>query len=177
VEQVVMGAFTNDLRRAFSKNKVEFKNRTTLYPMEYAAEFERDFIRRTLTLLQEYDGQYNATLLINCFVGLLIVPDEKLFDEIPTDSLMSASGWGIPMSAITQFSVASGKNPYPDTIRGVVHSLRNAVAHSRFTPQHDGGMVIGFQFTDRSGFDATLGLTGLQTFVQRLAAELTRTLT
>jgi hypothetical protein len=140
--------------------------------MEFSTEFERDFIRRTLALLQEYTGRYDATLLLNCFVGLLIVPDEKLLDEIPTDPLTGVAGWGIPVSAVKDFGKANGKNPHPESIRGVAHSLRNAVAHSRFTPQHDGGEVIGFRFTDRSGFDATIGLTELRTFVQRLAAEL-----
>jgi hypothetical protein len=41
--------------------------------MENAQQFERDFMRRTLELVRSYRGPYDATDLLNCLLGLLIV--------------------------------------------------------------------------------------------------------
>ena len=70
--------------------------------MEFAEEFEYDFMKRTLSLMQSYSGPFDATLLLNCLVGLLIVPRETAFDRIPLDPISSHSTWGLsPGSIIT----------------------------------------------------------------------------
>lgn len=70
--------------------------------MEFAEEFEYDFMKRTLSLMQSYSGPFDATLLHNCLVGLLIVPRETAFDRIPLDPISSLSTWGLsPGSIIT----------------------------------------------------------------------------
>ena len=38
-----------------------------------------DFIKRTLEIIDEYQGDNDVTLLINCCLGLLILPKEKHF--------------------------------------------------------------------------------------------------
>ena len=56
--------------------------------MEYRDEFERDFMLRTLDIIKDYQGKYDATLVINCLLGLLIVPREtSLYAKIPGDSI------------------------------------------------------------------------------------------
>jgi hypothetical protein len=57
-------------------------------------DFERDFMRRTLELVREYQGPYDATFLLNCLLGLLIVPAERSLDEIPEDRVESLPNWG-----------------------------------------------------------------------------------
>lgn len=52
--------------------------------MEYDPDFARSFMRRTLTLASECDGPLDAALLINCLLGLIIVPKEALVEKIPT---------------------------------------------------------------------------------------------
>jgi hypothetical protein len=56
------------------------------------ANFEPDFINRTLALIEQYDDfigdvdfkeQYNYTLLINCFLGLIVMPKERVIENIP----------------------------------------------------------------------------------------------
>ena len=140
--------------------------------MEYAEEFERDFMKRTLSLVQTYTGPHDATLLLNCLLGLLIVPKETALERIPTEPIASLANWGISPSSISVIAKQTNRNNQPDTLRGVVHSLRNSVAHFRFKPIHKNGTVEAFRFTDLSGFDATIPLEEMRQFVERLAKHL-----
>lgn len=64
--------------------------------MEYDAEFAPSFMGRTLALATDYEGPLDATLLINCLLGLLIVPNEKLLiGKIPMADFESIADWGI----------------------------------------------------------------------------------
>jgi hypothetical protein len=95
-------------------------------------QIEVDFIERTLELIDQYetyradlppDKQYNHTLLINCLVGLIILPKEKTYSRIPKEKLhfeQTLAGCGIK------------KSKFNDTLRDtkeLFHRLRNAVAH------------------------------------------------
>lgn len=55
-----------------------------------------DFIERTLALVEQYDEvqefypfdeQYNHTLLINCLLGLAVVPHEKIINFAPKEKI------------------------------------------------------------------------------------------
>ena len=55
-------------------------------------DIEKEFIERTLALLAQYEHlmykyefkeQYNYTLLLNCLLGLIVMPKEKTFSFIP----------------------------------------------------------------------------------------------
>jgi len=137
--------------------------------MEYEQEFERDFMRRTLSLVKDYKGPYDASLLLNCLLGLLIVPKEASLDKIPADPVANLKNWGITPSSIHSFGKQTDKNQHPKTLRGIVYNLRNAVAHFRFSPLHANRVVKGFAFTDKSGFDATIEIDEMREFVERLA--------
>src|SRR5262245_21614370 len=134
--------------------------------MEFEQEFERDFIRRTLTLVKDYKGPFDATLLLNCLLGLLIVPKEPSLDQIPADPVANLKNWGIAPSSIRSFGKQTDKNQHPQTLRGIVYNLRNAVAHFRFKPVHAARVVKGFTFTDASGFDATIEIAEMRDFVE-----------
>lgn len=45
--------------------------------MEYRPDFELDFMTRTRQIVDEYHGHYEATLQVNCLVGLLMLPKER----------------------------------------------------------------------------------------------------
>jgi hypothetical protein len=66
-------------------------------------------------------------------------------------------------------------DPQPETLRGVVHNLRNAVAHFRFSPRHKNRRVIGFSFSDLNGFEATIDVAQMRAFVEKLAEHVERT--
>jgi hypothetical protein len=60
-------------------------------------DIETNFVERTLALLEQYEvawkkykfeEQYNYTLLINCMLGLIVLPKEKSVAYLPNDSLL-----------------------------------------------------------------------------------------
>lgn len=140
--------------------------------MEFEAEFERDFMGRTLSLVKDYHGNFDATLLLNCLLGLLIVPKETSLNKIPADPVSDLRKWGISPESIVSFGKESRKNEHQKTLRGIVHHLRNSVAHFRFKPVHERGIVKGFHFDDQSGFSANIEVSEMREFVEKLAVYL-----
>src|SRR4051794_33161821 len=61
-------------RWANDRHRINFSIGGEDNAMSYVGPFEREFMKRTLTIVKEYQGEYDATLLLNCLLGLLIVP-------------------------------------------------------------------------------------------------------
>lgn len=61
------------------------------------ANFEEDLVMRTMMLIDQYheeiipnkpfQEQLNYTLLLNCLLGLIVMPKEMALSAIPTDRL------------------------------------------------------------------------------------------
>jgi hypothetical protein len=92
---------------------------------------EPEFVDRTLRLIDQYYGvldnypfeeQFNYTLTINCLLGLIVMPKERVISFVPTDRLTSdfLDNIGAP-------SLEVGANI--TTLRHLIQSLRHAVAH------------------------------------------------
>jgi hypothetical protein len=148
-------------------------------PVEYRDQFDLDFMARTLELVKQYKGPNDATLLLNCLVGLLIVPREKYINKIPQDPISALHNWGISPKSIKTFGFHKDKDgtktgPREENLRNLVKSLRNAVAHGRFEPQHRQRVVTGFKYTDNSGFEASIGINEMKNSVEILARRLER---
>ena len=89
--------------------------------MEYDADFHRDFMRRTLSILRTYQGDYDATLLINVLLGLLIVPRERSFDSIPPEAVEKK--WGLSADSVSNFGECQRcREPFAKDIRSLVSS-------------------------------------------------------
>ena len=140
--------------------------------MEYEPEFAKSFMRRTLEVAQSYDGPYDATLLVNCLLGLLIVPKESLVDKIPDTPFESLAEWGINPLSVKRFGRCDQGHEHKPNLRQLVRRFRNAVAHFRLDPVHRNGEVTGYRFSDRSGFRAELSLAEMNDFVAKLSAYL-----
>lgn len=140
--------------------------------MSFNSDFERAFIQRSLALVQQYSGPYDATLLLNCLLGLLVVPKESCLAAIPDSPTSQLLTWGIDPRAIKSFGRWDSPNNDPNNLRGFVWRLRNAVAHFRFQPVPAQGEVTAFNFKDLSGFEATVRLAELRVFVERLASHI-----
>lgn len=92
---------------------------------------ELDFITRTLALLSQYEEdsrrypreeQYNYTLLINCLLGIIVMPKEKVITHIPKNRLQK--------EFLTQMGLIESKvNPEIENIRELIKKLRHSVAH------------------------------------------------
>ena len=62
------------------------------------AEIEIEFIERTIDLIEQYcsdlekyslEKQFNHTLVINCMLGLIVMPKEKAIPYIPNERLVA----------------------------------------------------------------------------------------
>jgi len=92
---------------------------------------ELDFINRTLALIAQYESdlhqyefeqQFNYTLLINCLLGLIVLPKERTISYIPNERLTTEikNSMGLFESFI---------NPDIRELRELIIALRHAVAH------------------------------------------------
>lgn len=102
--------------------------------MSHYLKQEFDFVERTKKILEQYDNidfskneneKYEVTLLLNCFVGLLILPKEHWYKRLPTSEI-NEKEWGINPS---QIKCIEGD---VKSVNEVVRHLRNSVAHYRF---------------------------------------------
>lgn len=140
--------------------------------MEYERDFAKSFMRRTLEIAQQYSGPYDATLLVNCLLGLLIVPKEALIEQIPLTPFDSLLDWGIRPESIKSVGKCEYQHEHLPNLRQLVRRMRNAVAHFRIDPFSEGGQVRGFSFRDRNGFHARVSLEELQALVVNLSRHL-----
>lgn len=142
--------------------------------MSYVGEFDRAFMRHTLKILDRYDGEFDATLLVNCLLGLLVVPKESYLKAIPETPLAELANWGINPASIRHPGEPYPGNPKPDTIRGLVISLRHAVAHFRIKPIPANGDVEAFEYRNDRKLHAVIPLAQMREFTKRLATHLER---
>lgn len=142
--------------------------------MTYSVDFEHSFMQHTLKIVHDYCEDYPATLLVNCLLGLLIVPKETSLDSIPDEPIANLSKWGIDPKSIISMGRVHRNNTPPDTLRELVHRLRNAVAHFRIEPIPRREEVHSFRFTDENGFCAIIKLNEMRDFIERLAEYLDR---
>lgn len=137
--------------------------------MEYDPNFAKSFMHRTLEITKAYSGPYDATLLINCLLGLLIVPKETLIQKIPAIPFENLADWGIKPSSIKSPGKCEYGHEHLPNLRQLVRRMRNAVAHFKIEPFPASGNVEGFTFQDNYDFCASVSLNELQVFVTKLA--------
>ncbi|MBA3353912.1 MAG: hypothetical protein H0U23_16085 [Blastocatellia bacterium] len=141
--------------------------------MSYLSNFERSFSQHTLSLVKNYDGPFDATLMVNCLLGLLVVPKETVLQAIPEEPLSALARWGISPSCIKSPGRATKTNPNPATLRGLVANLRHSVAHFRIKPVPATEEVHSFEYTNDVGLHAVIPVLEMREFVMRLSEHLT----
>ncbi len=113
---------------------------------------EPEFIDRTLRLIDQYYGvldnypfeeQFNYTLTINCLLGLIVMPKERVISFVPTDRLTREFLTEIGAPSL---EVGNGIS----TLRELVKSLRHAVAHFDINviSEDDKNLVNWLEFSD-----------------------------
>jgi len=141
--------------------------------MSYLSDFERSFSEHTLAVVEEYKGKYDATLLINCLLGLLVLPQETMLKAIPETPLSDLHEWGIAPDSIRDPGTKKWeRDPDPNTLRGLVFNMRHSVAHFRIKPLPSEGEVQAFEFKNDRGLEAVISVSDLREFVKRLLAHL-----
>jgi hypothetical protein len=142
--------------------------------MSYLSDFERSFMDHTLHLVESYTGEYDVTLLLNCLLGLLVLPKEQFLQHIPEDSLSELSKWGISPSSIINPGRPTKTNPRPETLRGLVTNMRHAIAHFNVKPVPPTSAVKYLEYTNESGLKARVDVHEMRAFVSRLAEHLSK---
>lgn len=131
---------------------------------------EYDFIERTKKIIKQYETikekeEYEVTLLLNCFVGLLILPQQYWYDHQP-ETMISEKDWGILPENVTFIKKEEIKN-----VKNVVRHLRNAISHYRFSAFGDENKNIShikfedYDMSSNKTFEATLSVDSINKFV------------
>lgn len=100
--------------------------------MSFYKKQEFDFIQRTKKIIEQYDSihfensneKFEKTLFINCLLGLLIIPQQYWFDNLPDTK--TNNSWGILESEIN-FIVEDNKS-----VKNITRHLRNSISHYTF---------------------------------------------
>lgn len=140
---------------------------------------EYDFIERTKKIIEQYSlvretPKYEVTLLLNCFVGLLILPQQHWYDKLP-DISISVNEWGISPDDISFI-----KNDEKKDVKNVSRHLRNSVSHYRFIAFKDDANNINqikfedYNRTNEKTFEAILSIASIKTFIYNFSDFLCR---
>jgi len=94
-------------------------------------DLEVEFIERTMELIQQYydvlenypyEKQYNYTLTINCLLGLIVMPKEKVVTYVPNNQLTNEFKKQIGLDS-------SFIHDDIKTLQNLIQRLRNSIAH------------------------------------------------
>ena len=140
--------------------------------MSCNSDFQQLLIKRSREILKRYRGKHDATILINCMLGLLVVPNQACFDEIPeTNKANWQAEWGIsPRYIIKEGKHKKNSGEY--NLKWFVKDLRDSICHFHLKPIPEYGEVEKFRFwtdAEYSGFEAEVPLSELRPFVTKLA--------
>lgn len=100
-------------------------------------DFEVDFVKRTLKIINEYNGNYEITMLVNCSVGLIILPKES--DILNNNKYLNVN------RDLTDIRKGKCKDN-----EDFVRHLRNAIAHCHIQQKSCRGSITNLIFTDRN---------------------------
>lgn len=140
-------------------------------------DFDTDFPRRTLRIIEQYKrcvrkgrGNYEVTLLINCLLGLLVLPNEHRMNQIPTTSVDELADWEIEPRFIESWGkMRKGQDR---TLKELIRHLRNSVAHMKISVRGTDSDIAVLQFSDQNGFRAIIPTESLRRFVKNFAESL-----
>jgi len=126
-----------------------------------------DFAKRTLRIIEQYDQNsqpgpenFEVTLLINCLVGLLVLPHERRIDVIPDVEIEKLVDWGIDGSFTKSWGAM--KKGEQKTLRQLVRRLRNSIAHFQLEVEGTQQDIERLKFSDRNGFRAVIPVAELR---------------
>ena len=137
--------------------------------MDYE-KMEVDFIKRTLKLISKYKGDYEVTLLINCCLGLLVLPKEKHLNSIPKQEIPPADAlWGLSRDSVIVDCQHCGY-----MLSDIIRRIRNGICHFKIkTLPDDTGEIRTIEIEDRGKFKAVLSIDKFRELAESLAGHVT----
>ena len=135
--------------------------------MEYKDRFEKEILTRTLNIWDNYSGPFEETLFLNLCVGLLIIPKESFYNQLPTEEV-SISNWDIDPSWII-FEKNNDK-----TLKTTIRHIRNAIAHNGIAFVGQNGVITCIEIEDKdisrqTSFTMRLDISNFKDFVLKVA--------
>ncbi len=132
-----------------------------------------DFIDRTMKLISQYvsishnypfEEQYNYTLLLNCLLGIIVLPKEQFFSHIPNHRITTELKKEMGLTE----SIISEENK---TLRDLIINLRNSIAHFDFeiNSDNDEFLIDNIVFKDEESIIADFKSEELLPFLQYYA--------
>lgn len=105
------------------------------------------FVRKTLRIIKGYDGPLDVTLRINCFIGLLIIPQQNSLgthpDIYPQPLLIQDNSWGINVESIDYGINDKGAYGCHNNAHTIAKHIRNSLCHhNRFIIESETGEEI-----------------------------------
>ncbi|MCH5335472.1 MAG: hypothetical protein J1D86_06705 [Alistipes sp.] len=115
--------------------------------MKYSDVFEVEFIERTKAIIDGYNTPFENTLFINACVGLLILPEQRLYNHLPKD-VVSEKDWGISPDTI---KVEKNKD-----VQNTARHIRNAISHNGVLFASENGVdITHVRITDYKDYNHT----------------------
>ena len=137
---------------------------------------EFDFIERTQKIIEQYNSfqlkeeeKFEVTLLLNCFVGLLILPQQAWLNYLP-ETIISENEWGINPDHVIFVS-----NNETKSVKNIARHLRNSISHYHFTAFNDiNSNIHGVIFTDQNlrgkeNFKANFSIEEIRLFINKFS--------
>jgi HEPN pEK499 p136 len=125
----------------------------------YSMSKEKAFITKTLMLTEQYDElvadkpasvKLEMTLRLNCLLGLLIIPQQKL-NNSKMIRVGSKDLWGVEIEEIEFFPHPGMRHTARNEANSIAFHLRNSLAHNNFyVSSTDGENITHILFEDFS---------------------------
>ncbi|MCH7770646.1 MAG: hypothetical protein IIA49_06470 [Bacteroidetes bacterium] len=116
-------------------------------------KFNKEFVERTINILNSYKGKFEFSNLLNCTLGLIILPYENMG---------SSSYWkseivrleDIPSFTIKLFEPIKKMKKgriirYPKTIGVLLRKIRNGLAHQNIKPINKNNEFVGIKIFNK----------------------------
>jgi len=109
--------------------------------------FPLDFVKRTIANLDRYQGEFEFTNLLNCTLGLIILPYEKGMRGKHPQSVWNTNLNDVPNRPSFQIHrfepLQKGRNGEPKyckkTLKVLLQKIRNGLAHQNVWPINQNG--------------------------------------
>ncbi|MCF6269498.1 MAG: hypothetical protein L3J41_07300 [Melioribacteraceae bacterium] len=121
--------------------------------MAESKNFNIDFVRRTRDILESYKGEHSFSNLINCSLGLIILPYEKRRKSPVLNKNISEID-SLPFFTILDFNpiktiIKDRISYYPKTLGVFLRKTRNGLAHQNIHPINSDGILQKILITNK----------------------------
>lgn len=142
-------------------------------------DFQVDFVKRSIDILNKYEGEYPFSNLLNCTLGLLILPFEKGNNVVVWNQ--SISDVEVLKNIVIAKFEPLGKDKknnnrtvaLPKTLNNFLWKMRNGLAHQNVLPINADKKFLKVQITnkfyDKTDLDVTFTREQLRDFALFIA--------